>query len=55
VEFDIKHRRDQLPASWTMRKFLGSAKIEQILMIHKDNNEMRVSFKIMTPFSECTV
>jgi len=35
-------------------QFLGSAEIEQILMIHKDNNGMRVSFKVMMPFSECT-
>jgi hypothetical protein len=53
VEFDIKHRKDQLPVGLTTHKLLGSAEIEQVLMISKDNNGMGVSFKIMAPFSKC--
>jgi hypothetical protein len=52
VKFNIKCRKDQLPVSLTTHKLLGSVEIEQILMISKDNNGMRVPFKIVAPLSE---
>jgi len=37
-----------------MSQLLGSTEIEQILMIREYNNRVRIYFKVMMPFGECT-
>jgi hypothetical protein len=54
MEFNIKHGENQLPAGLTVHELLSSLEIEQILVISKNDNQMRVAFRVMAPFGECT-
>jgi hypothetical protein len=51
VKFNIITRSDQLPAGLAPGQFLSSAEIEKILMVGEHEDGMRISFKIMIPFS----
>jgi hypothetical protein len=53
MEFNVKHRQDQLPVCLVASQLLGNMEVEQILMICEDDNRVWVSFKVIAPFSEC--
>jgi hypothetical protein len=44
MEFDVKHRQDQLPTCLAASQLLGSTEVEQILVVCEDNNRVWVSF-----------